>query len=626
MGRPLVTKYIDDTRDENHRVVDNNNNSDEDGDHHVRIHVETPYRKSNTPLDHNSKTRTKRQLFQITPFPKLIPKTKFPVGQKPGRSRSHNESEQTQVQKRERVATSDTEMRVPIIAESNLGIIHDRHNEELFETAEKKHNILKIQKRLAGEWKGFGNAPHGTLRGRSVERNPIVQLLRSAAGKKTQKILGLNSKSFDIFPGPLPRGEEAPGNAVKGQQSAAYQPQMRGYGMGMASRRQQQPDGYYQQTPQRSFRQPLQQRGGYGQPPLMRPSMRSMGSNYGIQPVEMPQPVEGFSNAPRMQQRYNAPTPQQTYMRRPQRVVRQSFLPPPTAAPVQEPMQEMMPGMVRGRDEFFQPNEPPTGMRNTMSRFAPGTQPPVNGLQERITAYRNGLEGDAREQDQLIQDQINQISQDEGSQYRGDAKLLQVSRQEMQNLPYAAENGVANDLPKMGDPAPVSMVPAEQDIAGIGGAGGGRGFQPASFFTESQPQQMEEDETLRRQMLAEESGHTRSLPPTPQLQQQYQEQQQVQQVQAFQQAQIQPQQYAQQLMQSNGEVGSYPQKSRLHARGGRVKPQQQQQQTDDEDDEEKPEVHVHISTEKRKEIAKPAKDDGKDNSHGKFGELKTNGR
>jgi len=613
IGPSLVSKYADD----NHRAIDN-----EEEDHHVRIHVETPYRKSDTPPTKTKlKTTTKRQIFQLTPFPKLIPKTKLPGEQKTVTTKQ-NESKQkeTQIQKRDRFEPADSGTRVPIFAESNLGIVHDRHKEEVFETFEKKHNILKIQKRLANEW----NGPRGTVHGRSVQRNPIVQLLRSAAGKKSQKILGLNSKSFDIFPGPMP-GEDANGNMVKAQARASYQPRMREYNPQVASEnaaRRQQAGGagyfqearqgfrsFQQQPPQRSFQQPPQNK-QYGgeypeQVPIMR-SMRTMGSYGG--PAETAQP-SNYPSVPHVQRRYNAPAPRQRYTR-PQRVARQSFLPPPPLTPMPE-QAEIGRGMGRA-EEFFQPNDPSPGIRNSLSRFSPAPMQPVNGLQERITAYRNGLEGDAQEQDSIIQDQINQISQDEGAQYRGDNKLLQVSPQEMQTLPYAAENGVANDFPKMVDPGPAAMLPQEEEMSPYGG---NRATQPAYFMKpQLQPQQaqMEEDDSLRRQMLAEESGHTRTIP------QAYQ-QQMIQSQQQSQLQQFQPQLQQQQLAPMVGEgVGAFPHTSQLHARGGgvggtggaggRAKPQGV---GEEEDDEEKPEVHVHISTEKRKEIAKPAKDDDK---------------
>lgn len=603
----LVSKYADNEHDDNHRVIDNN-----DEEHHVRIHVETPYRKSNTPPTVGKmKTTTKRQLFPLTPFPKLIPKTKLPVEETSGKSK-RNESKQKeyQIQKRDRVGAADSGTRVPIFAESNLGIVHDRHKEEVFETFEKKHNILKIQKRQAGEWRGFGNAPHGTVHGRSVERNPIVQLLRSAAGKKTQKILGLNSKSFDIFPGPMP-GEDANGNLVKSQARASYQPRMRGYNTPRTNEnaaRRQQGAGYYQEQRQgyRSFQQQPQQIKQFGgefpaQVPIMR-SMRAMGSNGG--PVQMAQqeistvPTEGYPSVPNSQRRYNAPASRQSYMR-PQRVARQSFLPPPPPNPMVE-QAEMGRGMIRGED-FFPSSEPAPGVRNSLSRFSPVPQQQVNGLQERITAYRNGLEDGAQEQDKIIQDQINQISQDEGSEYRSDNKLLQVSRQEMQSLPYAAENGVSNDYPKMVDPGPAAMLPPEEEVSPYAEQQSIRGFQPAYFMKpplQAQQGQVEEDEALRRQMLAEESGHTRTIP------QAYQPRIQTQQ-QSFQ-PQLQQQQLTAPIV---GEgVGAFPHSSQLHTRGGRTKAQSG---GDDDDDEEKPEVHVHISTEKRKEIAKPAKNDDK---------------
>lgn len=91
---------------------------------------------------------------------------------------------------------------VPDQAENNLGVVHQKRVEEDYENAGKRNKILKLDKRDLFEpmfWE-----PRATIRGNKVVKNPILQLLRAAAGQKTQKILGLNSKAFDIFPGPLP--------------------------------------------------------------------------------------------------------------------------------------------------------------------------------------------------------------------------------------------------------------------------------------------------------------------------------------------------------------------------------------------------------------------------------------
>lgn len=96
---------------------------------------------------------------------------------------------------------------VPERAENNMGVIHEQRVNEDIENTEKRNKILKIDKRaLYGPMWQLESplSPRATIRGNKADKNPILQLLRAAAGQKTQKILGLNSKAFDIFPGPLP--------------------------------------------------------------------------------------------------------------------------------------------------------------------------------------------------------------------------------------------------------------------------------------------------------------------------------------------------------------------------------------------------------------------------------------
>lgn len=299
-----------------------------------------------------------------------------------------------------------------------------------------------------------------------------------------------------------------------------------------------------------------------------------------------PSVSEGYPITRRITRRYD-PAPAREYLAppRPQRVTRQSFFPPPAPAPLQQDIGGAagVPGGM-GREEVYQPNEAPV-MRTNLDRYAPPqfTQDAGgNVVQDRIAAYRNALQGGiGEEQDRITEDQINSISQDEGAQYRHNNNLLQLSREEMQTLPFADAGGNAL-LPKIADPGPASVLTED----------GSSPYRSAGYFMK-QPQP--EYGTLRRQGLMEEGGRTRTIAQAYEMQQQQQQQTQQQQ-QSF--APMQPE-----------GAGVFPHTGRAQARRLNKHRGQQQQQRDDDDDEEKPEVHVHISTEKRKEIAKPGKKD-----------------
>jgi len=177
-------------------------------------------------------------------------------------------------------------MTVPSGAENNLGVVHQKRvEEEVEETSAKRNKILKLVKRQMYEppyWE-----PRATIRGNKAMKNPILQLLRAAAGQKTQRILGLNSKAFDIFPGPMPEERNIALNndlgkvtseAPTGNYPGVNQQIVQGFRRPSFVRRQQflQPEQqFYQQQPLQqqfarpanveqpdmiSFQQPLQQR------------------------------------------------------------------------------------------------------------------------------------------------------------------------------------------------------------------------------------------------------------------------------------------------------------------------------------------------------------------------------
>ena len=105
------------------------------------------------------------------------------------------------------------QINIPSLAEKNLGIIHNIHLNEDIVATEKRDEIQRVNKRQVGAvYNEEQPIVRATVHGKKAEKNPILQLLRAAAGQKTQKILGLNSKSFDIFPGPLPEEHASASN------------------------------------------------------------------------------------------------------------------------------------------------------------------------------------------------------------------------------------------------------------------------------------------------------------------------------------------------------------------------------------------------------------------------------
>jgi len=547
-----LSTYFGDGSKNNRHVLDNN----DDQEHHVKIHIETPYRKSNTPIpgsqhtepiqEHEFSTTThKRQLFQLMPFPKLV-SSRTPRKQRDSGNKRNGQSKpkMTKVQKRDHVV-QDESTRVPFFAESNLGIVHNRHKEESFESFEKKHNILKIQKRATSGWGTYGNVARGTVHGQLAEKNPILQLLRSAAGTKTQKILGLNSKSFDIFPGPLP---EESASVAKTPAQASLTRMRYPANDQMITRPHQ---AFFQgNRPQyRSFRhQRRHQPYDYPQMPMMSSTRR------GIRPraVEMGPPTQPENypvNPEQMLRRGNLFDASQQYIA-PQRVPRQSFAPP-----ISQNLQE--PSAV-DKEDFYQPNEAPA-LRSNFDRYSSSMPLTANGVMQN---------GETQQQEKLIEDQINQINQDEGAQ---DQRNNLFSRQDLQSI--LSPTNSLTQLPKVNDQGPAPFLPEENNLQY------NKAYQPqpSYFMNRPQPQrQFEEDEQALRRRVVPMAGENPRARVMPQL---------------YQGQQFNP------MVNEGANIVTQHQSRTLE--------RERQPANVEEDDEEKPEVHVHISTEKRKMIAKP---------------------
>ena len=113
----------------------------------------------------------------------------------------------------------DEEILVPARAENNPGIRHEINSIE--KVSQKRDKILKLNKRSI--WDIENPVARTTVLGKKAEMNPILQMLRAAAGQKTQKILGLNSKAFDIFPGPMPEERETTNNNLESVSTPSQQ-------------------------------------------------------------------------------------------------------------------------------------------------------------------------------------------------------------------------------------------------------------------------------------------------------------------------------------------------------------------------------------------------------------------
>lgn len=595
----------------------NNDASDTDDkqDHHVKVHIETPYRKSLTPLPNEDPNlinkdgviRSKRQLFQITPFPKVIPvisKWKESSANNRGSKESAVPNTQpkpslTKVQRRNHVELSEA-TKVPFFAESNIGIVHSRDAGETFESFEKKHNILKIRKRTVSQVPG---------------KNPILQLLRSSAGKnkQTQKILGLNSNSFDIFPGPMP--SESSKLAKMPTQEASYrkpdflqnknyvnQPLQRqnpyngfprsGNFMGQ---RQQQGNMYFQRPIQHQGFNPrrgIRSRPSENRHPMRRENMRFSSRKmtrrgYGSMVMD-PQPPfnspQGMSSKSKLTRRgYGSmvmdPPPQ---FNSPQVMSSQNIF-PPSYQPQQQTRSFPTHDYQGFADSTF----------GSMSQPQIATQQPIEVQQQEQPGEIN-----------LTEDQANQYAQELGMQEQSrDANPMY--RQDVQSASNSfpgVSNGELSAVDRMNTNSfPMSGLPQTEAAQ----------FQtmqmqaPQMQAMQMQPTQMEAPQMQVPQMQSMQSLYeepAQGLTPGPVLEENPL-------------TRSLPQPYL------GGKMGGYPPQgyqpeqrnlAPQRARGRNVQREKQPAAPADDDDEEKPEVHVHISTEKRKKIAKPTgKGEGK---------------
>ena len=173
--------------------------------------------------DYDDDGRKKRQLFGMTSLMSPAQPIKSPLP-------SHGlnkENAKSEVPKHRSARETITE--VPIRAEQHHGITKTSTN-FLNEGETKKSTIQRIQRRHAEKKTDayenedehapirkrqfvFNSEPpvvRATVKGEqsNTEHSPIGNLIKMIAGHNAKNILGLNSKSFDVFPGPLPDTKE----------------------------------------------------------------------------------------------------------------------------------------------------------------------------------------------------------------------------------------------------------------------------------------------------------------------------------------------------------------------------------------------------------------------------------
>lgn len=199
-----------------------NQQGEEEDKPHIRVHITTEKRSKV-----NNERRVKRELFGMVSLVSPMQSLKHHLISKntkedTGKAKSNVPTNIAQKRSRRSAIERDDQIEVPFEAEHHPGVVYNNKQvNQNIEPGEKREQILRMQKRsikddkqkrgkryISSIYNLGARGPRATVHGAKAEKNPILQLLRAAAGTKTQKILGLNSKSFDIFPGPLP--EEHP--------------------------------------------------------------------------------------------------------------------------------------------------------------------------------------------------------------------------------------------------------------------------------------------------------------------------------------------------------------------------------------------------------------------------------
>ena len=188
----------------------------------ISVHIEAEKKNFITHIDEEgNEMRKKRQLFGMTSLMSPAQPIKSPMP-------SHGKSEEnakSEVPKHR--SARDTMSEVPIRAEQHHGVVKASINLMNEGEETKKSTIQRLQKRntekeakhddsedqhapIRKRQFVFNSEPpvvRATVKGEkqaNADHSPIGNLIKMIAGHSAKNILGLNSKSFDVFPGPLP--------------------------------------------------------------------------------------------------------------------------------------------------------------------------------------------------------------------------------------------------------------------------------------------------------------------------------------------------------------------------------------------------------------------------------------
>ena len=205
-----------------------------------RVHVHIEAEKKNVishTEDNLTEDRKKRQLLGMTSLMSPVQPIKSPLRQ----STVKTENAKSEVPKQR--SSRDVPIEVPARAEEHHGVFQTKTT-IMTEGETKKSTIQKIQKRETNSQDDeeehapirkrqfvFNSEPpvvRATVKGENQNReeghSPIGKLIKMIAGRNAKNILGLNSKGFDVFPGPLPDAKESAWNIKSAEAGNTEQP------------------------------------------------------------------------------------------------------------------------------------------------------------------------------------------------------------------------------------------------------------------------------------------------------------------------------------------------------------------------------------------------------------------
>ena len=205
----------------------------------ISVHIEAEKKNYITHIDDEAgDERKKRQLFGMTSIMSPAQPIKSPISS----YGSNEENTKSEVPKHRNIRDTITE--VPIRAEQHHGVV--KTSISLMNEAEdtKKSTIQRLQKRHAKyDENEYQHTPirkrqfvlnseppvvRATVKGEkqsgAAAHSPIGNLIKMIAGHTAKNILGLNSKSFDVFPGPLPDAKDSSVWNIKSAEAGNTEP------------------------------------------------------------------------------------------------------------------------------------------------------------------------------------------------------------------------------------------------------------------------------------------------------------------------------------------------------------------------------------------------------------------